>query len=137
MKNLIQGFSFFEKAFLTGAIFVIVALNLSLNNSKITLLSAVCGITYTFFAGKGRVFCYYIGIIGTLCYTYLSYKNGFFGNMCLYGLYYLPMEIIGIFSWKKHLKKNGYEIEKKTLQKKALTLYILFSLLFSIILCVT
>ena len=35
--------------------------------------------------------------------------------MLLYGLYFFPMQVIGIFKWKKHLKKNSYEIIKTKL----------------------
>jgi nicotinamide mononucleotide transporter len=72
-------------------------------------------------------------MVGTFCYCYLAYKNGFFGNLLLYGLYYFPMEIIGIFKWIKHLKKDKQEIIKTRLSNKDRIIYTLIAIIFSII----
>lgn len=86
--------------------------------SIISIIYTVTGVLYTFFAGKGKVFCYFFGLISTLCYSYLTLKNNFLGNFLLNISYYLPMQIIGIFLWKKHLKKDKKEIIKTKLNKK-------------------
>lgn len=84
----------------------------------IAVISALCGILYTLLAGKGRVLCYFFGLMGSACYSFLSFKQALFGNLVLYMCYYIPMQILGIFSWKKHLKKNGEEIIKTKLNTK-------------------
>ena len=127
-KELIkQEFSNFSKkeliVFISIICFVIV-ISLITHDDKIALISAICGISYTILAGKGRVSCYFIGITGTLCYSYLSFRNGFFGHMALYLLYYFPMEIIGIFKWSKHLKKETREIQKAKLSLKERYIYL-------------
>lgn len=86
--------------------------------SIISTIYTITGGLYTFFAGKGKVFCYFFGLISTLCYSYLTLKNNFLGNFLLNILYYIPMQIIGIFLWKKHLKKDKKEIVKTKLNKK-------------------
>ncbi len=43
-------------------------------DSALAIISAVGGIMYTILAGKGKVYCYFFGIIGTLCCAYLSYE---------------------------------------------------------------
>ncbi len=122
LKSLInKHFGEFEKKegifFLTGVICAVL-ISIYMKDNPVVTISTFCGIAYTILAGKGRVFCYYIGILGTFCYCYIAYKNGFFGNFLLYGLYFLPMQIIGIFKWKKKLKKDKNEIIKTKLKNK-------------------
>ena len=97
---------------------VILSNSLFLKDDIIAIIYAICGISYTIIAGKGKISCYLFGIISTLCYSYLSYKNGLYGNLALNMCYYLPMQIIGIFAWKKNLQKTTNEIIKTRLPKK-------------------
>lgn len=129
----IKGFNLFEKIFFPLEIILIIAISFILNDSKIALISAICGISYTILAGKGKISCYFIGITGTFCYCYIAYKNGFWGNLALYGLYFFPMQIIGIFKWIKKLKKDTGEIIKTKLSKKERLLYLIFMSLTSIL----
>ncbi len=82
-------------------------------DSIIAVISAVCGILYSTIAGKGKISCYFFGLMGTCCYSWLSFENGLWGNLLLYMCYYFPMQITGIFEWRKHLKKETKEIIKK------------------------
>lgn len=84
----------------------------------ISIIYTVCGLIYTILAGKGRVLCYSFGIIATSCYSYISYSNHVYGNLLLNIGYYLPMQIIGIFEWNRHLKSGKNEIIKTKLTNK-------------------
>lgn len=86
--------------------------------TAISIIYTISGILYTFVAGRGKVYCYLFGIIATCCYSYLAFQNHIFGNFLLNIGYYLPMQIIGIFEWKKHLKKDKQEIIKQNLTNK-------------------
>lgn len=133
LKNEINDFCYLEKIIFSSIILLTIAISIYMNDSKIALVSAICGMSYTILAGKGKVSCYFVGMIGTICYCYLSYKNGFWGNLLLYALYYFPMEIIGIFKWLKHLKKDKQEIIKTKLSKKEKIIYLTLAIIFSII----
>lgn len=87
-----------------------------MQDSYVALTSAFCGITYTLLAGKGNPLCYIIGLTGSVFYIYLAYSNQLWGNLLLYGFYFVPMQIIGFFKWNKNLKKDKYEIEKTRLK---------------------
>lgn len=100
-------------------IFAIIIINaFVLNDSKIAIISAFCGMMYTIIAGKGKISCYLFGLMGSGFYSYLAFKNGLYGNVALYMGYYIPMQICGIFQWKKHLKKETNEIFKTKLSAK-------------------
>ena len=102
-----------------------------LNSDAIAaIISATCGITYTFLAGKGLPLCYLFGVTGSSFYGYLSFENALWGNLLLYMCYYVPMQILGYFRWNKHLKEGKKDIIKIVLPKKELIklLIILFLL---------
>ena len=130
----IKGFNLFEKIFFPIEILLIITITIYIHGSLIALVSAIAGISYTILAGKGKISCYFIGITGTFCYCYISYKNGFYGNLALYGLYFLPMQIIGIFKWAKNLKKDTNEIIKTQLTKKEKIIYLIITTVLTIFL---
>lgn len=134
IKSELKGWGKFERIFFPLEILFIIVLSFLINDSKIALVSAICGILYTIFAGKGKISCYAFGLSGTLCYSYLSFANRLWGNLALYLLFYLPMQILGIFKWKKHLKKSSQEIIKTRLSKKERIFYLLSATLISFIL---
>ena len=134
IKQDFETYSILEKIFFPLCIFFVLLISILKGDSPIALISAICGITYTVYAGKGKIFCFFIGLLGTFFYVYLAYKNSFFGNMLLYGLYFFPMQVIGIFKWRKHLKKNSLEIIKTKLPASKKTAIIISSIIFSLIL---
>ena len=118
VKTELNTISLHEKIIFIIAIALAGIISLYLNDSKIALLCTICGILYTILAGNGRILCYLFGIIATLCYAYLSFKASLYGNFVLNMFYYFPMELIGIFNWKKNLKPNSNEIIKTKLNLK-------------------
>lgn len=134
IKSELKNWGKYEKIFFPLVLVLTILISVVIADSKVALVSAVCGMSYTILAGKGKISCYFIGMIGTFCYSYLAFKNGFYGNLALYMLYYLPMEIIGIFKWKKHLKKDVKEIKKTCLTKKERFAYASLAVAFSLIL---
>ena len=131
LKNEIEFFTKAEKIFYAIVILSVITISILTKDSKIALISAICGITYTLFAGKGKVYCYYIGLTGTFLYCLIAYKNGFYGNMALYGLYFFPMQVIGILKWKKHINKEKNEIYKTKLKNKERVLYLILTILIN------
>ena len=108
-----------------------------MQDSWIALVSAFCGITYTILAGKGFPICYFIGVIGSVFYSYLAFRSALWGNLILYLGYYIPMQITGFFQWNKHLKQNKSEIIKTNLgNKERIILILVFSVItFITVLC--
>ncbi len=114
-----------------AVVFLIVVFNaVFLRDSKAAVISAFCGILYSTMAGKGKISCYLFGLMGTSFYSYLSLKNSLYGNLLLYVCYYFPMQLWGIFAWKKHLKTTTKEIIKAKLSSpERLRLFLLAALL--------
>lgn len=133
VKNELSGWGKIERVLFPVIILLITAISIYMNDNKIALVSAVCGISYTILAGKGKISCYFIGLIGTVCYSYLSFKNALYGNLALYALYYFPMQIFGIFKWKQHLNKDSGDIIKTCLPVKERYVYIVGAILLSVL----
>lgn len=131
LKNELSGWGRIERVVFPLVILLIIGISIYMNDNKVALVSAICGISYTILAGKGKISCYYIGLLGTMCYAYLSYKNSLFGNLALYALYYFPMQVLGIFKWRKHLKEDSGEIEKTQLSNKERIVYFFVGLGFT------
>lgn len=134
IRKELRGWGKYERIIFPAEIIIIILLSLYMKDSKIALVSAICGISYTILAGKGKISCYFFGLCGTLCYAFLSFKNNLFGNLCLYLLYYFPMQMFGIFKWKQHLKKDCQEIVKTKLSTKERFVYYSLSLILSVVL---
>lgn len=142
IKNFIKRelffFSKYEVISLIIILFIIAYNSIILKDSLIACISAICGLTYTFIAGKGKIICYLFGLIGSGFYGYLAYTSGLYGNFLLYTMYYIPMQIIGIISWRKHIDRTKNEIYRTSLKKTeriiTYSIGIILSLFLSLIL---
>lgn len=123
IKSEFKNWGKYERILFPLILVLTIFVSVVIGDNKIALISALCGMSYTILAGKGKISCYFIGMIGTFCYSFIAFKNGFYGNLVLYMLYYLPMEIIGILKWRKHLKKEVREIIKTRLSNKDRLIY--------------
>ena len=132
--NEFSGLGKYERIIFPSILLFIFILSVIIKDNIIAVISAIFGISYTILAGKGRVLCYYFGLAGTLCYSYISFRNGLFGNLALYMCYYFPMQILGIFKWQKHLKSDSREIIKTKLTVKSRLVYFITALFLTIIL---
>ena len=115
IKSQLEGWKSQELAILILILVFIIVNAFYVKDSIVAIISAIFGILYTAFAGKGKIACFFFGLIGSGCYAYISFKNAVCGIFLLYLCYYIPLEIIGIFQWKKNLKKDKNEIIKTKL----------------------
>ncbi len=130
----IKGWKLSEIIFLSFVILFIITHAIIRHDSVVAVVSAICGITYTFIAGKGNPICYLFGVTGSGFYSYLSFQNMLWGNLLLYLGYYIPMQILGFFQWNKNLKDGQKEIVKRYLPKKELFVLIILTVVFTTIL---
>lgn len=135
IKKELSGWEVYEINMLVLIFAVIVFNAFILHDSKIAIISAVCGILYTVIAGKGKITCYLFGLTGSGFYSYLALKNCLYGNLLLYLCYYIPMQIIGILQWKKHLKQSTQEIYKTVLPKRERIILSLLAVVLSLAGC--
>ena len=126
IKNLFDGWKPWEITFL-GCVLVVI------QDNPLAVISAIFGILYTLFAGKGKVSCFFFGLLGSGCYAAISFENALWGQLLLYLGYYVPMQITGIFQWNKNLKSEKNEIIKTKLSLKELVILAFCTILALII----
>lgn len=123
IKGELKGWGKTERKVFPLGIILIAGISIYMHDITPAIISAICGICATITAGKGKISCYFFGIISNLCYGYISFENAFWGNLVLNMLYYLPMQFVGISQWKKHMKKETQVIYKTKLSLKERILY--------------
>ncbi len=73
-------------------------------SGSIDVIGSVAGITGVLcvvLVAKGSIWNYLFGIINVSLYAYISYKSALYGDAVLNALYYVPMQFIGFWQWRK------------------------------------
>ncbi len=121
-----------ERVILPSVIVLITSIAIYMKDTPVALISAICGICATILAGKGKISCYVFGMVANICYSYISFKNAFWGNLLLNMCYYFPMQFVGIAKWRKHLKKETQEIYKTSLNTNQRYIYFFVAVFASV-----
>lgn len=123
IKNEFAGFDRHEQIFIPILLLSVVSISIFMKDNFVATIQAIFSLSYSVMAGKGKISCYFFGILGTLCYSYLAFKNAIYGNVLLQMGYFLPMEIIGIFAWKKKINEEKHAVIKTQLTNKERIIY--------------
>jgi len=121
----------FEISWLLTFTMVNIYLFFAWSDSLIGLVSSISGMFCVVLVAKGKIANYYFGILQTLTYAYIAYGYGLYGEVMLNGLFYFPIQFIGIYLWKKNKTDKGVkgeEVKVKSLTKTG-WLYTVLSIL--------
>ena len=91
-----------EVAWLVFSAASIVSLSIFWGESVLGTVAAVTGVAYTVFAGKGKRSCFLFGLVNTPLYAWISWRNGYYGDMAL-NIYYFSMMVPGLMAWSRHM----------------------------------
>lgn len=69
--------------------------------SLLGAVAGVAGLTCNVLCAKRNIWNYLFGLINVTLYAYIAYLNRIYGDVALNLIYYLPMQFIGFFSWRK------------------------------------
>ena len=64
-------------------------------------IASIAGVLCVVLVAKGNIWNYLFGIINVSMYAYISYKASLYGDAALNALYYVPMQFIGWWQWRK------------------------------------
>ena len=126
IKKEFENWSRFEILFFLFSFVLVMVCSVIKGDEILAIIASAFGLIYTFSAGKGKIYCYFFGIISTIACGYIAFRTALFGTALLYFAYYLPMEILGIIEWKRHLIEKTNEIIKTKLSILGLILLCLF-----------
>ncbi len=64
-------------------------------------VAGIAGVLCVVLVAKGSIWNYLFGIINVSLYAYISYKAALYGDAALNAFYYVPMQFIGFWQWRK------------------------------------
>lgn len=74
---------------------------LSGNVDIVGSVAGIAGVLCVVLVAKGSIWNYLFGIINVSMYAYISYKASLYGDAVLNAVYYVPMQFIGWWQWRK------------------------------------
>lgn len=96
------------------------------NGQWLLLISAfgsLMGVMCTVLSANGHILTFLFGLIDVSIYGAMCLAGARYGNAALHLLYFLPMQFIGFFQWKKRGAKADKEVKARRLSGKQWLLY--------------
>lgn len=126
IKLEIKGWRKIEVLWLALATLIITGLSIYWDESLIGIISAVTGVICVVLTGKGKLSCYFFGVINCVAYAYIAYQAKFYGDVMENLLYFLPMQFVGFIQWKKNMNIDTGEVisERLSWNKRIMLLLI-------------
>ena len=93
----------------------------------ISALGSLMGVLSTVLSANGRILTFLFGFIDVSIYGAMCLAGARYGNAALHLLYFLPMQVVGVFQWKKRGTDGGSEVKARRLSGKQ---WMLFGSLF-------
>ena len=125
--NILKDWSKFEKTLLFGNIIVVSTIGIFFKADLLTTACSIIGINTALLLAKGKNLGQLMGILITLLYSILSFKNKYYGEVLIYVFLMLPMFVVGTFSWIKHQNKKTNSVEINNIKAKE---WIIVSIIF-------
>lgn len=64
-------------------------------------VAGIAGVLCVVLVAKGSIWNYLFGIVNVSLYAYISYKAALYGDAVLNAFYYVPMQFIGYWQWRR------------------------------------
>ena len=126
LKSEMIGWKAFDIIWLLLATAVILSLSIYWEDTWVSLIAAITGTWCVILTGKGKRSSFIFGIINVIFYAIVAIEAKYYGEVMLNLLYYLPMNFVGWFVWKKHMNDDTGEVIKERLSlKKSIIVYAL------------
>jgi nicotinamide mononucleotide transporter len=96
------------------------------NGQWLLLISAIgslTGVLSTVLSANGRILTFLFGLIDVSIYGAMCLAGARYGNAALHLLYFLPMQFVGFFQWRKRGADASNEVRARRLSGKQWLLY--------------
>ncbi len=128
--KLFKDWTNFEKILLFGSIVIVSVVGLCFKSDLLTVSCSIVGIITVLLLAKGKNLGQVFGLLITILYSIVSYKNKYYGEVLIYALLMLPMYVIGIFTWINHKNEKTNSVEINSIKKKE---WIIVSFVFALV----
>lgn len=132
IKNELAGWKKLEILWLFSASIIIAGLSIYWKDSIMGIISATTGVACVVLTGKGKLFAYLFGLINCVLYAIISYKAKLYGETMLNALYYVPMQFVGFYVWKKNMNSETHEVKKKHMSNKERLIYLMVMIILTV-----
>ena len=89
----------------------------------ISAFGSLMGVLCTVLSANGHILTFLFGLIDVSIYGAMCLAGARYGNAALHLLYFLPMQFVGFFQWKKRGAKADKEVKARRLSGKQWLLY--------------
>lgn len=94
-----------------------------LGDSPIGLIASLSGMLCVVLVAKGKISNYAFGVVQAALYGYVSFTYSLYGEVALNWLFYLPMQFVGFYLWRKNSRRvTDGKIESHIVEAKSLKL---------------
>ena len=120
MKKLLNYFNGFE----WGLLISMLVANLITGgfSEPIGAICSITGVLCVLLVAKGKLANFYFGIINVGLYVFIAYQASLYGEVMLNGLYYFPIQFIGLYTWKKRMSNETGSVKARTMSRGKLSL---------------
>ncbi len=132
IKNELAGWKKLEILWLFSASIIIAGLSIYWKDSIMGIISATTGVACVVLTGKGKLSAYLFGLINCVLYAIISYKAKLYGETMLNALYYVPMQFVGFYVWKKNMNSETHEVKKKHMSNKERLIYLMVMIILTV-----
>ena len=107
-----------EKILLFGSIILVSLVAIIFKSDLLTTICSIEGIITVLLLAKGKNLGQVFGVIITILYSIVSFRNKFYGEVIIYIVLMLPMYIICIISWARHQNKKTNTVDVNKIDSK-------------------
>lgn len=118
MKLLFKDWTKLERVLLFGSVILVSIVGIIFKSDVLTTICSIVGIVTALLLAKGKKLGQIFGLLISLLYSIVSFKNGFYGEVIIYLCIMFPMYIIGIISWIKHQNNQTNTVELNNIKMK-------------------
>ena len=83
-------------------------------------VAGIAGVLCVVLVAKGSIWNYLFGLVNVSLYAYVSFKATAYGDAAMNALYYLPMQFIGYFAWKKRVDDAQVRARRLSMKQRIL-----------------
>lgn len=130
MMKLFKDWTDFEKVLLFGSIIIVSLVGIFFKSDLLTTSCSNVGIITALLLAKGKNLGQVFGLLITILYSIVSYKNKYYGEVLIYALLMLPMYVIGIITWINHKNEKTNSVEINSIKKKE---WVIVSIVFALV----
>ena len=117
-KEYCNSWNKFEASLLLLGIILIFGSSLIYSGEWLAPIAAFAGFFYALNQAKGKVISHFIGLLEVVTYSWLSYKNQYYGEVILFTCFIFPLCIGSLFTWLKNENEVTHKVIQNTVKAK-------------------